>query len=296
MHFDNLSLEDLIDLTDKNPRYKELIVTHTAFQRCEKVCLVSKIRVRNKIEKDPNNICDFNIYHVGTTARFLRTFGHKISKLSIVFQPRITFPSWWHSDIERLINEFCSDTLKEFVIEGQTENFHLDSTYSWRSPFTQLINLEVKTKITTGGRIQMLGNKNFSEIFPSLRSMTFKMENNSDRIVQHFPHLEQVSLREIGKNELKFIELNPQIRGIEIENHVDNTESVRHMSELLQNLEFIKLGKIEDEALTILMTGMTNLKKIEIATSDDIEKYHNLLNSTWEVEHNGNNGFTFTRK
>lgn len=266
--------------------------------------------------------------------------------------------------------------------------------------FKQLINLKIEAR--ENGKFDISGNKNFSEIFPSLRSMRFKLENHPECIVHHFPHLKQVKLQKIGGNELRFFELNPQIRNIEIDYYVDKVETLRHTSKILPHLEFIKLGiglpvvsdenndlvhfknvktcvfhtdseellpkspiaipiifdqleeidinqwvdhytfedflsrqktlksfkvyhipkneyftrlleiaeelpnlveldiqgsiQMEDEAMTILLTGKTNLKKIDIQTSENIRKMRTLLGSVWQIEYHDYNRLKFTRK
>lgn len=76
-------------------------------------------------------------------------------------------------------------------------------------------------------------------------------------------------------------------------------------AENLPNLFELNMGcvdDVEDKALTILMNGKINLKKINFTTknSEKIERFRTLLNSTWEVEsnqpHKDKLNFTFTRK
>lgn len=105
----------------------------------------------------------------------------------------------------------------------------------WNKPFKQL------TDLTVSERFDIYGNKNFSEIFPSLRSMTIRGTSIFDFMVHHLPQLEQVKFQVIHTNELRFFKLNSQLQSVEIDEPKYHIGSLRGASERIENLEFIKL-------------------------------------------------------
>lgn len=107
-------------------------------------------------------------------------------------------------EINKYINQYCSDTLRELKIQTYWRLFcNINTTDAWRNPFNQLNNLTFQVLFDNGYGV--LWDRNLSEIFPSIRSMTFKVyyqDSVTEWIVEQFAHLEHITLARIGENEL----------------------------------------------------------------------------------------------
>lgn len=264
-HFNNSRLEDLIDLADENSRFRKLIATHTAINRfhIDEKLIYFEIREYKHMEKVEMKNDLIQIGDRLIAFKLLRNFGHMISKMYI--EQRILGPksTKWHPEIDKYINEYCSDSLKELKIESHVygSTYNLDIDYAWKKPFEQLTNLNIEA--ISDERFFIYRNKSFSEIFPSLRTMTIRLKKNSDCIVDHFPHLEQATFSNIKKNEFLFFELNSHIRSLRIEDRVINDiKTLRRTSELLQNLEFIRL-EMDFPLLSDESNELIHFKKIK---------------------------------
>lgn len=119
-YFDDLPLQDLIDLADENPRFRELIATHTAIYRFRihenGICFINE-QNSNKVilptERPISYIdCDIIICDLSRAFKLLRCFGHIISKISVSYGVSHPYPIMFEEAIDKYINEYCSDSLK----------------------------------------------------------------------------------------------------------------------------------------------------------------------------------------
>lgn len=133
---------------------------------------------------------------------FLKAFGSSIEKLWISF-------IYLHKDIlienGRLVNLYCSETLKEFQARHFTEGAFVD----YQQPFKKVENVIID------GTWQELRENSLkpNKLFPVMRRLDLTY---SDGVVfdYNYPHLIEVKINNAPSTTgfIKFIENNPQIR------------------------------------------------------------------------------------
>lgn len=251
--FDTLPFEDLLSLADMNLQIRELITKHHAehrFRISEKLISIygtnflANKSYEKKFKLERNEIGIFD--HL-SALRFLRNFGATISKIDI---------RKWHHEVNKYINEISSDSLNELSI---TTYSSINMTDAWKKSFKKLTDMSVSSNLVNCKHI------NFSEIFPSLRSLELKYFNQSaiNCFDHHFPHLEKVKLNEISENALRFFELNPQIRNLIVVYYISNMKFLRFISEKLQNIEFMTLDISLPEISEKLENDMIHFKNVK---------------------------------
>ena len=159
----------------------------------------------------------------------LRIFGHLISSLDLFLECRALLPDY--VNINRYINEFCTETLEYFKINIWAVDLE-DALDCLESPFTRVKTVHIDVNL--GGSAQ----KNFLvRIFPkmeqlSLRTSCSKFIHN-ECIANHFPHLKIFKIMsryphkedyECSEVYRKFIRLNPQLQHLKCFKVADDVE------------------------------------------------------------------------
>lgn len=299
--------EDLIDIAETFPQFRELIRQHA----------ISKYHINTKwIRYYGTNMIDSSIYSddnsdsiriydnttsTTTLPRFLQHFGQLISRIEISNRKYDSGSST--KSISDAINKYCSESLKEMTLW-----YDSDWDALAQKPFKQLTNLLLLSfSWNCENNI-----KNLTELFPSLENVAFEHYGSDVSLLkcfkQHFPHLEYVRLpyyiKRKPNNSIdtfdQFMELNPQIRGVHMKETVfdsDILDLLRLTSEKLPNLEILGIQTNLD-VYPISLTDdnpivFGKLKELEIYGSHSwmnfIIRNHELrvLNITWMMNLNG---------
>lgn len=238
--FDKLEFEQLISAADVNYRFRELIAQHYIIPKYhfdEEI-----IEFKKTIHPGKNIEIGFDdsikIHKHKLTLKIVRSFGHLISRINLDL---FSFSDEWLHTTSSYINEYCSESLKEFNVS----NFHEDIFLKWKKPFKNVNTIRFADGLWDCEK----NNLNISEIFPSLQSLSLiRMECSSSKCVDyHFPNLKHIQLPmytvypfEISKMYENIFDLNPQLRSIGIW-HMDNYTVLREANEKLNNLESIEL-------------------------------------------------------
>lgn len=229
------SFDDFLSFAVMNQKFRELVIRYPATHKLRISERFIKIHPKDKNSKKTefrNHEIIINDYQLAF--KFLRNFGQIISKIMVSKLDYYGGKSWY-DEIDKYINEYCFDSLKELHIDSI-----VNTTDAWKKPFKNLIIISISENLFN------CHLSNFSEIFPSIRSIEIKNDLTMNRtppscFAYHFPHLKEFNLDAIVKEEWKVFELNPQLRRIQI-NKMYNIEHLRRISETLQNLEFVKFG------------------------------------------------------
>lgn len=240
--FNETSFDSLMILADVNQRFRKLIVNSIASSKYhinEKRVSISTRSGGASPESIELGDRIIKIFCVASASKFLRVFGSIVSDIMITkdyefHKGRIS----WHLNTDKHINEYCSDSLKKLTLHSR-----VNTTDAWRKPFKQLTNLIVHDKLVEYKQTK------FNEIFPSLSSLGVVDRSHNITIVDdlrklyyfrdyHFPHIKAMRFDGITTNELRFLEMNPQLRSITIPNLLF-LNTLGSISEKLPNLEFI---------------------------------------------------------
>jgi len=238
-NFNNTSFDSLMTLADVNPRFRELILNHTAISKYHINEKHINIVIQNHSNETSPESVEFSddllikVLGNATPLKFLRIFGPKV--LSIIKHCSKNGEFDEHSKINRYINEYCSDSLQAYWLYS-----NVDTADAWEKPFKQL------TTLFLSGKLANCEKTNFSEIFPLLTVLGLISDNIPDNQKlmdcfkdHHFPNTKRLTLKGAGKNELKFFELNPQIEELSIIGDViEDLEYLRAVSEKLPNLQY----------------------------------------------------------
>lgn len=87
--------------------------------------------------------------------KLLQIFGPIISRVVVMKENESDIV--WHPEIDRYVNEYCSDSLEELSLFST-----VNITNAWRKPFKQLTDLYVNEKVVS------CEDTNFTELFPLL--------------------------------------------------------------------------------------------------------------------------------
>lgn len=226
--FDKLSFVELLYIADHNTRFRELIANKYDFNENW-----IDIRMTDSFGPHIQNLFG-SFLDTNLTLKFLRNFGSKFSAVKLNYtqvnaQARL---------ISAQINQYCSESL--IVLEIIT-NTNFDVIAEWRKPFKQLSNL-----LLVGGS----SNTNYdnivplNEILPSLYHLDLKNSTGFPDLTlfeHRFPNLKTFSFRVPPRKHNirlfeKFLELNPQIQNLYVDN-IKNLDFFRLFSEKLPQLE-----------------------------------------------------------
>lgn len=291
--FDETSFDKLMTLADSSQRFRELILNHTAISKYhinEKfVSISTKEQPLERIELSGNGV---DICGVDSALKFLRIFGPIISRINTDLN--VLYPQ-----IDRYVNEYCSDSLEKLKLFTK-----LHTADAWEKPFKQL------TELFVNGKLENCEHTNFSEIFPMLSSLQttdvdILMSPDHQQTLHcfkdhHFPHVTVMAFGKIGKNEMRFFEMNPQFRMIKVYSGI-NIDTLSLACEKLPNLELMEIEwltikyitsnqlkypkKVRKCLIRIDSNRTTNLKKFELITSKrECELLRDSLNWTWKTE------------
>lgn len=299
--FDETSFDRLMSLADSSQRFRELILNHTAISKYhinEKFVTISTEEQSDgtsleKIELSGNAV---DIYGVDSALKFLRIFGPIISRITkdFPYDNEVLNP-----EIDRFVNKYCSDSLERLKLFSK-----VDTADAWKKPFKQLTNLFVH------GKLENCEHTNFSEMFPMLSTL---QTTDVDILItpdhqqklhcfkdHHFPHVRVMHFGKIGKNEMRFFEMNPQLQMIQVSSGI-NIDTLSLACEKLPNLEFMQVEwltlkyvtsnqlkypiKVRKCLIRIDANRTTNFKKFDLITSkSDCELLRFSLNWTWQTE------------
>lgn len=233
--FDTTEFEELLGFAEMNLRFNRLITRYYAinkFRIHEKLIQLHPLMNSRKMiefNNDVIRICDPMIF-----TRILMNFGQSISRIQIThnYDDNLT------NSIGEHINKYCDESLTELSLK-----FNKNLNVSWQKPFKQLNKFHVE--MLTFNREN---NMNLTNIFPSLRHLTFQLINPSVLrcFAQHMSQLKYVQFPiQYSHNEIEFYKefmaVNQQIRDIHIILEGDDFDLLRLTNEILPNLEGLRL-------------------------------------------------------
>lgn len=162
--FNRSTFDSLMTLADRNQRFRALIVNtaNSKYHIDKKSIRISTKKLSNGHSLESVEIGGriIEIHGNNTALKFLQIFGPKISVISIEKDSEHE-NIVWDSQIDRYINEYCSDSLRELKLFSNVNSTDTE-TDAWKKPFKQLTNLYVFMEIVD------CEHTNSSEIFPSL--------------------------------------------------------------------------------------------------------------------------------
>lgn len=238
--FDKLSFVELLDIADQNARFRELIANKYNFDGYW-IDISMTDSFGPHIQNLFGSFLDTNL-----TLKLVRNFGSKFFAVKLNYT-QVDIQSRY---ISEQINQYCSESL---IILKITTNTNFDVIEEWRKPFKQLSNL-----LLVGGSTNTNSDNivHLNEILPSLHYLDLKNSTGfSDlTLFEHrFQNLKEFAFRvpprmhNIGLLE-KFLELNPQIRALDVDN-IKNLDFFRLFSEKLPQLEKVEFSLSGAEAI-----------------------------------------------
>lgn len=175
----------------------------------------------------------------------LRSFGHLISGLYLIYY-EFTKPFWM--ELDKYVENYCANYISRLEILGRKCSFrNLPSTFP-RVENVVLLSCELDGRITE-----------LNERFPKMRSLVLARDFfhwtkvcYEPSIVEHFPHLEHLSVfladwheKRHGLREhtvLSILRLNPSLRRLNLcSDHYLSEEFVRSVSEICESLNTLQI-------------------------------------------------------
>lgn len=236
--FENLDLHDLFSLAQTN-RYFASLAEYIFAQKH------SKKRVRAVIVETDGSDHIHNLSNLiilrnrRSTANMLKTFGHMIRKLELLFSFGYNEST---TEISQLLNSHCADTLIEIRIETHSQHFFDDM----KKPFKKLEIFFMKGSVVDLGSNTL----SFNELFPAIKHL--KLESlevtNRNCIDANFKRLEHLDIQRWGMKTNEFkpedigncLKKNPQIRSLVLYNI--NWPLLELSSKILPHLESLELS------------------------------------------------------
>lgn len=200
-----------------------------------------KLRISKNYQKIVDEVNDDSITIETNVliSRFLRNFGHLISRIAIIAS---TIDS---NSIERVttfingqINKYCFESLTKMTLHNGN-NWDIN----WKNPFKKLTTLQLRSLSLSCETENNM--KNLSKIFPSLKRLSAPSAKPS--VLKCFeyrlPHLEYVELPFYSRiyddafpPYERFMKANPHIRKVSVMSGY-SVKLFRIMSVILENLE-----------------------------------------------------------
>lgn len=230
------------------------------------------VYIKSEFINDPESII---FRKIGTAGRFLRLFGHLISKIGITESKNIIDDN---VPIAETISLYCSETLKELQF---SEMVYSDIFKDFEKPFK---NLEY---LSLWGHFEIVSSEkfNFGELFPAVKTLSLKDVKLDDKIgfVSKLQHLEHLSVT-LKLNEhlddtfgflddndiMELIKMNPHIHHLTLSSC--NRAMLQFVSENMPQLKTLELGEYDesnsDDQREINFNNLKSFKMLEFIKGD----------------------------
>lgn len=152
------------------------------------------------------------------TRRALKQFGRWIYKLKVNFVESFEYDQTTREAISKLINLYCTDTLREIIIYDRHSSFF----GQMKKPFKNVESVELV------GLFKSIDSDllHFNEIFPEMKILDLPSTiiKQTEQILQKIPNLIELRVtsyraQNLKENEIEQIkQLNPQIQRLEVQN------------------------------------------------------------------------------
>lgn len=254
---EQLDIDSLIAIGHANRHFSNLAAAVLRRRFNNKFIVFS---ISTSPDEQANQVSDtdgiIKIQNLGTMLKTLKYFGDFISKLEIVFDSIDPLENRVHQ-IYQFTNVYCSERLAQLHLANAPNGFF----DNFRKPFKRLEN------VSLSGDFDKLSNenKNLSEIFIALRSLTLNTYSilDSNWIEQVYPHLEYLNLLVYKSN-----------------GNAPGRLTKSKIERLLENNKQIRILALEDaspELLRIVAKNLPNLEKLELKlfeAFDDEDEIH----------------------
>lgn len=223
-----LDFENLLALAAKDARFKRLIDEHiirSRFQLHQRtICLTSEPK---------ENYADQNCFLIDrfeSAIGFLKSFGHIVTKLRIIGN---SSEQNCIDTIGQLINDHCSQSLKELTLENIEEN----PMIAWKNKFPKL-------EIINFVNIQQSNGLKIHKMCPHLRRLNVVQDTQRHSKLEflgfHFPHLVNLKIHSTflpnNPHLHRVVSLNPQLKSFYISGYFD-VKLLKFIKEHLPNLQ-----------------------------------------------------------
>lgn len=228
--FDNLNIEDLINLADVNVDFHEMIRHHYMIG----IYQIDKLRIRfdeptqSAIYSDSFIIGKFDV-----AEKFLRHFGDLITQLEYSNNPTI-FKSNEADIIDRYIEQYCSPTLNHIDLINAGRYLVTDA----KQPFTNVISVGLM-------QFASFDKLALNRIFPNMQRLQISINYPIDLTawLQEYPHLCHLDVIEWGDPMnntalLDLLQLNSNVRALALNNFPQHLQQI---NDHLPNLKALTL-------------------------------------------------------
>lgn len=252
---DSLTFDQLLDVADQIPKYRQIILEHFSqkYEISHKTIEIVFPSTYNGFVELTND--EIKISNFSTFTRFMTTCGRLIRKLK--FSGYQT-DSMRRQAVGRYINILCSKTLNELEIS----NFDANTTVDWHKPFEN-----VEKVVLRNGPINGNTATQFKWFFPKLRFLEFleNVEIEEKALLDHYPHLEHFSCHS-ELDMTTFLYFNRQLRSLEMQKPQDST-FLHYVRDKLPSLEHFVLNDLDDDFFVKNERGAAyfmNVKKFSV--------------------------------
>lgn len=237
---ESLDFNDLLSFSDTNQHMASM--ARQIFRR-----KFAHKFVEIKSESNPYSDDKDRIYlrNVESARKVLQRFGQSIYRMKLNFRESFDISPSEMETMSKMVNLYCSETLKEIVINEEHNSFFSQI----EKPFKSVEHVELT------GYYKDLHSKslNFKEMFPAMKrlSLPYTEFDSMDQMFQHFPNLMELRVhfydmgmtRMMSENDIEqIVRVNPQIRSLQV--HSASETFLRVASEALPNLEFLRIEPI----------------------------------------------------
>lgn len=204
--FKSLKFNELLNQADKSTRSQQLIERHF---------MIGKYRVHENIIHlnklyDGDDITGYFLWQYVSTEKFLRNFGHLITKLEF---SSVSFTQQEIRLINQQIVQYCSESLKEISLVNV--GFHLIGETG--ETFQNVVSVNVRYH-------EIADNLKLDRIYPHMERLKIvsRYPLNSNSLVRSYPHLKHFEITDWGTSAesqqiQQLLELNPQLESLRID-------------------------------------------------------------------------------
>lgn len=210
---ETLDFDDLLSVSETNKYF--LSLAETIFKRRFSHKIFEIKSVNHRYADDMNRIY---LRDAEETRRALKQFGRWIYKLKVNFVESFEYDQTTKEAISKLINLYCTDTLREIIIYDRHSSFF----GQMKKPFKNVESVELV------GLFKSIDSDmlHFNEIFPEMKILDLPSTiiKQNEQILQKFPNLIELRVtsyraQNLKENEIEQIrKLNPQIQRLEVQN------------------------------------------------------------------------------
>lgn len=231
--FNRLQFDELLNLAGVNSRFHHLIGHYMlAKHNIHKKVL----RLRN-VDHPSITANAINIGKSVTILRFLRHFGHLITKLEYTHKHHTTIE---HLKIKHSIQRYCARTLLDIKMSSQRSYLIGDVN----NPFEKVINVDLAIGQFDRDNLQL------HRVYPHMERLNFSIPAGSDNamitmtsLAQLYPHLKHLEFSEItGDSNLRLIvRANTQLNSLTL-NMCPTVELLQFLDVTLADLKVLSIS------------------------------------------------------